>query len=94
MNRDDIIQMARLAGFRRIFRTVEIGDDGVQTVTTAPIEELTRFAELVAAAEREECAKVCDSIERRKWETLVNGGELDAVGPRDCAAAIRARAEA
>lgn len=44
-------------------------------------------------AEREACAKVCDDIERRKWETLTSGGEMGNVGAKDCAKAIRARLE-
>ena len=47
MNRDDIIRMAREAGYG-----YEMSD------LHAPA--LERFAFLVAAAEREECAKVCD----------------------------------
>ena len=50
---------------------------------------LERFAELIAAQEREECAKVCDGMEAKaegteccKWPT-----------PKDCAEAIRARGE-
>jgi hypothetical protein len=43
------------------------------------LENLERFAALVAAAEREACAKVCD-------------GWMHANG-NDCAAAIRARSE-
>ena len=49
MNREDIIRMAREAGF----------DDfsiGVR------LELLERFAALVASAEREACAKVCDEF--------------------------------
>ena len=49
-------------------------------------ENLARFAALVAAHEREECAKVCesyqDAVDRHKWP---NGYE--------CATAIRARGE-
>ena len=44
-------------------------------------------------AEREACAKLCEDIERRKWEMLVNGGKVDKVGAKDCAEAIRARGE-
>ena len=54
MNREDIIRMAREAGFRD---------------TTTPVvalgvswEQVQRFAALVAAAEREACAKVCDQM--------------------------------
>ncbi len=52
MNREDIIRMAREAGFRD---------------TTTPVvalgvswEQVQRFAALVAAHEREACAKVCE----------------------------------
>ena len=58
MNRDDIIRMAQEAGFIRVMQVYE---DGSEIVTVAPIEELTRFAELVAAVEREECAKCTET---------------------------------
>ena len=45
MNRDDITRMAREAGF--------VGFDGENKC-------LRKFAALVAAAEREACARVCD----------------------------------
>jgi hypothetical protein len=47
----DIIRMA-----------LEVGAEQVtDTLFYATIFELQRFAELVAAAEREECAKLCDA---------------------------------
>lgn len=46
MNRDDIIEMANRSGVMPCY----MGDT----------EALERFAALVAAAEREECAKVCE----------------------------------
>jgi hypothetical protein len=49
MNRDDIIRMAREAGIGWLERA-----EGVS-------EFLERFANLVAAAEREACAKVCEA---------------------------------
>lgn len=63
------------------------------TEYTFTSDSLSKFAAFVAAQEREECAKECDKIERRKWEVLHNGGAMSAVGARDCAAAIRARGE-
>ena len=74
MTRDDIIRMARQAGIGQTglwFRCVE--------------EELERFAELVAAAEREACAKVCEGNDAAWTETAWN----DAC--HTCAAAVRAR---
>ncbi len=54
MTRDDIIRLAREAGFVRVVAT---NADGSLTTTVAPIKELERFATLVAAAEREKVAK-------------------------------------
>ena len=51
MNRDDIIRMAREAG----------GDDWGIFRDFMP--EIERFANLVAAAEREACAKVCEDLD-------------------------------
>ena len=59
-------------------------------VTGEPInlEKLKAFEALVRADEREACAKVCDD----KHDTWRWDDEPDsASGPRDCAAAIRAR---
>jgi len=46
MNRDDIIRMAREAGFEKV---VAIDSNGTRTVTIAPVLELEHFATLVAA---------------------------------------------
>jgi hypothetical protein len=54
MTRDDIIRMAREACDTD---KVDAWHNGFWTVTQ---EELERFAALVAAAEREACAKVCE----------------------------------
>ncbi len=73
MTRDDIIRMAREAG--------------VSESELFPGEQaIERFAALVAAAEREACAKVCDERATADgWE----GCYAD-----QCAAAIRARGQA
>ena len=68
MNRDDIIRMAREAGLW-------------PAVTDTFPNELERFANLVAAAEREACAKACDAL----------GDEYADANPTDCAFAIRER---
>ena len=73
MDKEEIIRMAREAGFQ-VYETDVWITDGWWT------EELERFAALVAAAEREACAKVCDGMDH-------NGVMIAA----DCAAAIRAR---
>ena len=73
MTHDSIIRMAREAGAMFDHMTWVERD-------LAPVFE--RFAALVAAAEREACAKVCDALHY----------EVDAYGAQ-CAAAIRARGQ-
>ena len=74
MNREDIIRMAREAG-------LAYGPD------EKPLGSVTRFAALVAAAEREACAKVAD--EQAQDEPY--GHAKFRCG--NIAAAIRARGE-
>jgi len=52
MNRDDIIRMAQEAGWG--FSNSRDSDF---------VKAQLKFAELVAAAEREECAKICDEVD-------------------------------
>ena len=70
MNRDDIIKLAREAG------------GGLESEHTN-ISALERFAALVAAHEREACAKVCDEYSGNWY--------VHHKGAIECAAAIRAR---
>lgn len=72
MNRDDIIRLAREAGLSNDF-----GKLGYPY-----LPELERFANLVAAAEREVCAQICGEV-----------GEHPSLTPRHCAEAIRARGQ-
>jgi hypothetical protein len=75
LNRDDIIRMAREAGFD--FNLLGA------TFTSGYLDQhLERFAALVAAAEREACAKVCEAEGERVDASWVS-----------CAAAIRARGQ-
>ena len=64
MTKDDIIRMAREAGF---FANEYDGGDFnhmyYEVNFNEVIEDLTKFATLVAAAEREACAKLCDSYD-------------------------------
>ncbi len=71
MDRDDIIRMAREAGISKPWDQEPV-----------KWETLERFANLVAAAEREACAEVC--------ELMYDYGWLDA---KRCAREIRARRE-
>ena len=66
MTKDDIIKLAREAGFEKV---VVIDPDGSKTVTVAPIPELLAFAKLVAAHEREACAAMFD--DRNVWDEEV-----------------------
>ena len=75
MNRDDIIAMAREAGY--------ISSQFTSTTT------LERFAELVAAAEREECAMICD-VERLSYKFGTQARQACC----DCGEQIRAKGEA
>ncbi len=82
MTRDDIIRMAREAGLALY----------VNDATEEPYAlTLERFAALVAAAEREACAKVCEE-HGDKWadgsDEWRNG---QATASYYCAIAIRAR---
>ena len=77
MTREDIIKLAREAGL------VRTGDKWVEPARWG-VTELVHFAALVAAAEREACAKVCDDeIERWGWDANVANVAID----------IRARGE-
>ena len=74
MTREDIIRMARDAGLTGLVEADVIGN-------------FERFAALVAAAEREACAKVCEETTAAWTQYLYNEGCID------CAKAIRARGE-
>ena len=92
MTRDEIIKWAKdclLLDFR--------DNPATDTAVAQFVGTLEDFAALVAAAEREACAKVCEKIsdeydenEGRKYAELRTDA---ATGGRDCASAIRARGE-
>jgi hypothetical protein len=77
MNREEVIRLTREAGAGEPESLYGRTDYVVMTWF-----ELERFAALVAAAEREACAKVCYERER-----------ANLYGFKECAAAIRARGE-
>ena len=81
MNRDDIIRMAREAGF-------EVYETDVWITDGWWLEELERFAALVAAHERRACVKVCEEL-----LTIISSGDEHMDGVTDCIVAIRARGE-
>ena len=85
MTRDDIIRLAREAGLTlsSFCRWSAYSDD------------LERFAALVAAAEREACAKVCEGEQFELTQDVAgkNGLQHFDAGCRSCAEMIRARGE-
>jgi hypothetical protein len=82
MNREDIIRMAREAGF-------EQNSLGMTYTSGALPELLERFAGLVAAAEREACASICDQrkIVTPEWQMDQHYNQAAS----HCAQAIRLR---
>ena len=78
MTREEIIRLAREA-------RINVEENSVAMY----MSNLFRFAELVAAAEREACALVAEN-EHRSWPPFcgIDGGEIVA---NDIAAEIRAR---
>ena len=89
MDREDIIRMAREAGLRvgtNLSGVVLVGSPAEIGLAHLTIEELERFAALVAAAEREACAKACDELKPFGPHLYIQKATA-----QDCAAAIRAR---
>jgi hypothetical protein len=78
MTREDIIRMALEAGAKPSHNPEEWDIFKIRDT------DLERFAALVAAHEREECAKLCD---------YRVGIWIIPAGPAECAAAIRRRGE-
>ncbi len=78
MTPEDIISMARKAGF-------EVNEDGevLENSHFFQTNKVERFAALVAAAEREACTKILDSVDNY----------ANPMTAADCAAAIRARSK-
>jgi hypothetical protein len=79
MNREDIIRMARETY-------------GPHEFSEAGLIHLGHFAALVAAAEREACAKVCESLPLM-WKDQPNIAQAELATMMDCALAIRATKE-
>jgi hypothetical protein len=80
MNRDDIIAMAQEA-------IITHSNPNPFDFRFTTVEQLECFAALVAAAEREACAKVCEDIPLPKDPPALT--HLPTI--ERCAAAIRAR---
>jgi hypothetical protein len=98
MTRDDIIRMAREAGWTGIYTQWREPDGSpdwtpVKESLTVPVtmEQIERFAALVAAAEREECARVLDEMADDMEREMEPSTAIAYV--RSKAAAIRARGQ-
>jgi hypothetical protein len=77
VTQNEIIDMARQVGFS-VSGELILDDAGRTTITN----RMEAFARLVAAKEREACAKVCDELQ-----------DIPATEPHHCAEDIRARGE-
>jgi transposase len=85
MTQDEIIEMARQVGFS-VSGELILDDAGRTTITN----RMEAFARLVAAKEREACAKVCDRVVGGKdpddihsdsqWAALTLAAEIRARG--------------
>lgn len=88
MTSEDIIRMAREAGFVVDELSQKHQPNCISGTWHLIDEGLTRFAALVAAAEREECAKVADDLAMEHYKNAI---ELEL---EKCAGLIRARGQA
>ena len=82
MTQDEIIEMAREAGF---------DPHDMSSDFTCNLENINAFARLVVAKEREACAKVCETHGVYPELNVWNGGPDWYKHGKDCATAIRAR---
>ncbi len=78
MDREAVIRMAQEANIKQ----------AIETPHLLMVHELERFAALVAAAEREACAKVCEILEAEDDSFYAEFSRA-----KDCSAAIRARGD-
>ena len=85
MTRDDIIRMARESGL--LIPSFRIG--GGLALGTCAVQDFERFAALVAQAEREACAAICDNEANRMEESAQRATEN---GEHDEVSAIRSTA--
>ena len=80
MNREDIIRMAQEAQMPFYWRTGEI----------TYLDKLERFAAIVASAEREACARLCELM-WHEWLDSPEENEPNRPDAEDCYRAIRKR---
>ena len=87
MTREDIMRMANEVGFRGQRKEISLREFVL----------LARFATLVAAAEREACAEICERRKSLYWmefdKNACDENRAAAMASEECADAIRARGE-
>ena len=84
MTKEEMIEMAKRAGFERLGHTAE---DWV-----CHLEDIEEFIKLVAEKEREACAEICDGF-YLSWINIQGRYEFMGEGASECAGAIRARGD-
>ena len=89
MTQDEIIEMARQARMHRNKHNLASNPVQYSFSYDGTEEALIAFAKLVAAKEREACAKVVDDIE---WKCITD--DVDDPPLKEVVKAIRARGEA
>ena len=82
MTKEEIIELAKQAGFERLGHTAE---DWV-----CHLEDIEEFTKLVADKERESCAEICDGF-YLSWIDIQGRYEFMGEGASECAGAIRTR---
>ena len=87
MTKEEMIELAKQAGFERLGVYAQFGDDWVSFT-----EDLETFAKLVAEKEREACAEICDGF-YLSWIDIQGRYEFMGEGASECAGAIRARGQ-
>lgn len=91
MTKDEIIAIAKESGMEVHERKGKIRIGSAVLTGCDSTEQVERFAALVAAAEREACAQVCDELHSAR---SVGGFPREASASRHLAFAIRARGAA
>jgi len=86
MTQDEIIELARQAGFDiGMWEKLSDDDDVFGYGIDGTHENLEAFARLVAEKEREACANICETLELPEWPNKIR---------QPLAQAIRARGQA
>jgi hypothetical protein len=83
MNRDDIIRMAREAVWTGIYSEWSSPTERTSIEVPVTMEQIERFAALVAAAEREACADITENWRCNGMPRTVLADQIRARGSND-----------